>query len=261
MDGTPREARLPCLRTFVWSSRVVRDSRIMRTVNKTLVSALVVLALGCGKDASPAADTDSATGGTDASTGAGSTGPTVVACEGDVIVPLGTPIEPEGIIDPLEWSDATIVEVPVQDKTAVVLIKHDGTNLLLAYQPLASGGVITFPEVLIDSLNDKTEALGADDWWFLGYGEQECRAAGAFDEWDNCVDEDPTWTVTKPLTGSPLDKVEMSIPLASIEINPDMRCNFGIAFGITNNNTLHALWPETTDRSRPVTWATAALTF
>ncbi len=229
-------------------------------------TALLLLATAAGCSSSGgSADTDTETEGS-TSTGAeestgvaesSSTGPGLV-CEQDLTIPLGEPIEPDGTIDPLEWAGAEIVAIPVQATEVNVIINHDGENLNLGFQPLAEGGLIIFPEVYVDPMNDKSTMFGADDWWFHTSEDQECGAQGMLDAWPTCVDDNPDWVSTPGFAG-PANVVEYSIPLELLGIDLTEVCEIGLAVRVTNTQTVAEIWPGEAARDEPNTWATLAL--
>ena len=230
-------------------------------MKRTTTCALLMLTLGCSSS-STAADTDT---DTDASTSSGgestaaeesSTGPGLF-CEQETTIPFGAAIEPDGTIDPLEWAGAEVVAIPVQSTEVNVIVSHDGENLNVGFQPLAEGGLVIFPEVYVDPMNDKSAMFGPDDWWFHT-DDQECGAQGMFDAWPDCVDDNPDWQSTPGFVG-PANVVEYSIPLSLLGIDLTTTCEIGLALRITNGQTVAEIWPEGSARDEPITWATVAL--
>ena len=228
---------------------------------RTTACALLMLGLGCAS--SPAADTDTET---DASTSTGegssglaessSTGPALF-CDQETTIPIGPAIDPDGTIDPLEWAGALIVSIPVQATAVNVILAHDGENLNIGFQPLAEGGLIIFPEIYVDPLNDKSAMFGPDDWWFHT-DDQECGAQGMLDAWPSCVDDNPGWVSTPGFVG-PADVVEYVIPFSLLGIDPSTTCEFGLALRVTNTQTVAEIWPTDAARDEPDTWPTVAL--
>ncbi len=228
---------------------------------RTTTFALLLLAVGCSSS-SGAADTDteassSSTG--DDTTGvaeSSSTGPALM-CDAEVTIPLGPAIDPNGTIDPLEWAGGEIVNIPVQATEVSVILAHDGENLNIGFQPLAEGGLIIFPEIYIDPMNDKSAMFAADDWWFHT-DDQECGAQGMFDAWPDCVDDNPDWESTPGLV-APANAVEYSIPFELLGIDLTTTCEFGLALRVTNTQTVAEIWPSDARRDEPITWATVAI--
>lgn len=224
---------------------------------------LALVALGCGDDSGGAADTDtdassSSSGGGESSSDASSSSTgTPLVCEADTMIPNGPSITPDGTIDPLEWAGAAVVTIPVQGTMVTAVISHDGERLNIGFQPLAEGGLILFPEVYVDPLNDKSTMFGADDWWFHT-DDQECGSQGAFDTWPMCEDDNPDWDSTPGIVG-PANVVEYSIPFELLGIDLSTMCEIGLALRLTNTQTVFEIWPTEARRDEPVTWSTVAL--
>ncbi len=229
---------------------------------RTAPCALLMMFLGCSSTSAADTDTDTdastSTGSEESSTAAdsSSTG-TPLVCEAETMIPAGAAIDANGTIDPLEWAGATVVAIPVQATEVNVILSHDGANLNVGFQPLAEGGLIMFPELYIDPMNDKSVMFGADDWWFHT-DDQECGAQGMLDAWPGCVDDNPDWDSTPGLVG-PANAVEYSIPFALLGIDLSTSCEIGLALRVTNTQTVAEIWPAESDRNEPVTWATVAL--
>lgn len=230
---------------------------------RTASCALLLLFLGCSSSSAADTDTD-----TDASTSTGSgeestaaaessSGGTPLVCDAETTIPSGSAITPDGTIDPLEWAGAEFIAIPVQASEVSVVLSHDGENLNIGFQPLAEGGLIIFPEIYIDPMNDKSAMFGADDWWFHT-DDQECGAQGMLDAWPGCVDDNPDWVSTPGVAG-PANVVEYSIPFELLGIDLSTSCEIGLAFRVTNTQTVAEIWPADSDRNEPVTWATVAL--
>lgn len=229
---------------------------------RTASCALLTVFLGCSSTSAADTDTDtdasSSTGGEESTTAAeSSSSGSPLFCEGDLTIPAGAAIDPNGTIDPLEWAGAEVVAIPVQATEVNVILSHDGENLNVGFQPLAEGGLIIFPELYIDPMNDKSVMFGADDWWFHT-DDQECGAQGMLDAWPGCVDDNPDWESTPGLVG-PANVVEYSIPFALLGIDLQESCEIGLAVRVTNTQTVAEIWPGESDRNEPVTWATVAL--
>ncbi len=230
-----------------------------------MVAALMLVLSACS-DTGGAAETDTEGDGTSSSGVAGastgdassSSGPGLV-CEADVVIAQGPTVDPNGTIDPLEWAGAQVVQIPVQSTEVNVILSHDGENLNVGFQPLAEGGLIIFPEIYVDPMNDKSIMFGPDDWWFHT-DDQECGAQGMLDAWPECVDDNPDWDSTPGLVG-PANVVEFSIPFALLGIDTSTTCDFGLALRVTNTQTVAEIWPESAARDEPNTWQTVALSF
>ncbi len=229
---------------------------------RTAPCALLLLFAACASSSAADPDTD-----TDASTSTGSEESTAALessssgeplfCDAETTIPAGPAINPDGVIDALEWAGATLVAIPVQGIEVNVILAHDGENLNVGFQPLAEGGLIIFPELYIDPMNDKSVMFGADDWWFHT-DDQECGAQGMLDAWPGCVDDNPMWESTPGFVG-PANVVEYSIPFALLGVDLSTTCEIGLALRVTNTQTVAEIWPAASDRNEPVTWATVAL--
>lgn len=207
-------------------------------------------------DGSSSSSSSESSSSESSSSGSSSTGP--LLCEGgDLLIPSGNPISIDGGYETLEWNGAERVEIPVQATSVEVRLQHDGENLQVAFSPLASGGLVLFAEIYVDVQGDKTPMFGADDWWFHA-NDQQCGTMGAFDAWDTCTDDNPDWDHNIGFTG-PADVVEFSIPFATLGIDPEQQCTFGLALRVTNTQTVAEMWPFIAARDEPVTWATVDL--
>jgi hypothetical protein len=233
-------------------------------MRRPLLGSLLCLASAC---ASPAAsetgtetETDASSSSSSSSSESSSSGSMPICDEGDLVIPLGTTIEVTGALEQFEWSDAVQITIPVQGTNVNAALKHDGENLMIAYGPLASGGLILFAEVLVDPLNDKSVMFGADDWWFHARQSEECSAQGAFDAWDSCAEDIEGWEVNEGLVG-PANTVEFMIPFALLGIDLAERCEFGLLLRVTNTQTVHEHYPTAGVSDEPSTWATVSIGF
>ena len=225
---------------------------------RTTSCALLLLLGACSSTDAADTDTDgtSSTGETSTGLESSSTGPGLV-CEAETMIPSGPAITPDGTIDALEWAGAQVISIPVQSTQVDIIVAHDGENLNVGFQPLAEGGLVMFPEVYVDPMNDKSAMFAADDWWFHT-DDQECGAQGMFDAWPDCVDDNPDWQSTPGFVG-PANVVEYSIPLSLLGIDLTERCEIGLALRVTNTQTVSEVWPTDARRDEPITWATVAL--
>jgi Tol biopolymer transport system component len=80
-------------------------------------------------------------------------------------IPHGMSVTIDGTIETGEWDDAAVVSLAVEGEVeAIVRVKHDGTNILAAYTYDFPGEEnLCFPEILLDTENDKSEDWQSDD--------------------------------------------------------------------------------------------------
>jgi hypothetical protein len=230
-------------------------------MRRTLLGSLLCVATACPSAGATETDTDaeSSSSSSSSSESSSSSSGTLPMCEeGDVAIPFGTPIEVTGDLESGEWSDAVQITIPVQSTNVNAALKHDGENLMIAYGPLASDGLILFAEVLIDPLNDKSVMFGADDWWFHARESEECSAQGSFDAWEECAEDIEGWEVNEGLIGPP-NTAEFMIPFELLGIDLTQQCEIGLLLRITNTQTVHEHYPPTGVSDEPSTWATVSL--
>ena len=226
----------------------------------TLAAAAALLWFaGCSQSGSADTEAGSSSSGAAGTTvvadASSSSSGTPLACEAEIMIPKGATIVADGELEPFEWAGGTTVLIPVQATEVPVTLAHDGERLNIAFQGLAEGGLILFPEVYVDPLNDKTAMFGSDDWWFHT-DDEECGAQGMLDAWPTCTADNPDWDAT---TGSPSPIVEYSIPFELLGIDLSTTCEFGLSVRVTNTQTVAEIWPDTAAADEPDTWTTVAL--
>ena len=241
--------------------RAVPRTTIASAMHRTLLGPLLLVtacsAPGASSDTDTETDASSSSSSSSSSESSSSSGPPL--CEAaDIEIPRGTPIEVTGDLEPDEWDDAVQITIPVQSTNVNVALKHDGENLLVAYGPLAAGGLILFAEVLVDPLNDKTVMFAADDWWFHAREAEECSAQGSFDTWENCAEDIEGWEVNEGILGPP-NTVEFTIPFELLGFDRATQCEMGLLLRVTNTQTVHEHFPTAGVSDEPSTWATVSL--
>jgi len=178
-------------------------------------------------------------------------------------IPQGTPVVADGTIGDPEWADARAVPVALSASVSVtVLVKHDGTNLLAAYQSTYNPFRTLFmPELVVDPAGDRATSWQADDWWFH-VSASDCDAAGRWDDYSNCKIVQPDWigVPNYPMnTPSPalIEQFEVSIPLGKLGLA--VGDTLGLALTAVSMTHQRGMWPAAASMNSPATWAQVVL--
>jgi len=215
------------------------------------------LAAGCTTQSgtgptSPAAPAPAAEAAPAAGPGAPLSGPAKIE------IRKGAPIAVDGRAAPDEWDDAGTLEVEVAPGwMSTVRYKHDGTNLLVAFANLGSGGgTFVYPELVLDAKNDGGLVWGADDWWFHA-SWADCWAHGSYNDYDSCRSEAKPPFEANNYTDQKVapEWIELQIPLATVQVTPGSP--FLLAVGRTDTRREHRLGPVLAQLGIPASWADA----
>ncbi len=168
-------------------------------------------------------------------------------------IPIGPVITVDGSLTSAEWTASDTVVIMAPGGNVEVLYQHDFNALNLAFTGvMESGGTPRFPEVLIDTQNDRATGFQADDWWFHVSGT-DCEYQGQYGNYDSCETVRPNWTAVPNFTASlpNVDTVEIRIPLSTLSINSND--TIGASF-LMNNFMSWNHWPTMAARQNPSTW-------
>jgi hypothetical protein len=176
-------------------------------------------------------------------------------------IPAGRAIEVDGTLAAGEWDDAARIRWTIaQDWSIDVRLKHDGEHLLVAFdglRPPTQTPAIAFPELLVDTRDDKTPALAADDLWFH-VSVTDCHGAGRLDVYESCAPDGVGWAANNFPLGEPIDVVEMRIDFATLggTARPP---TLGVALRISDTQGWARHHTSTVDPHRPATWPSYTL--
>ncbi len=191
--------------------------------------------------------------------------PACPSLAGEVLqIPHGASVLVDGELSSGEWDDAEVRNLGIAGVIDVtVRIKHDGANLLAAYEySFLADENLCFPEMLIDVGMDMAESWAPDDWWFHVSGS-DCEAHGTYDVWGDCAIVQPDWLGVPNFAMVPeppvLDTFEVSIPFSKIGVAAGD--SVGLAFRIEYFSVTqeYAYWPSDAAVATPSTWGAAAL--
>lgn len=179
----------------------------------------------------------------------------------------GTAVTVDGKLAPGEWDDAGRMELTVTDTWKItVRYKHDGANLLFAFEPVqqtpGNSAPMRYPEVLIDTGNKKTAAWEPGQWWFhTSFNDVEANGeynlyrrdgkplfSKLRDGWDGS-----NWPLPEPYV------VEMTISFAKVGVKTDGNRRIGFAFHLTDTQTQSSYWPVSAKIGSPATWGEAVI--
>ena len=179
----------------------------------------------------------------------------------------GSAVTLDGNIAAGEWDDAGKLDVKVSDSwTIAVRYKHDGGNLLFAFQPVqqqpGNRAPMRFPEVLLDSANAKSSAWQPGQWWFHT-SFSDCDADGEFNLYNRdgkflCAKQKPGWDGNNWPLQEPY-AVEMTISFAKVGVKADAQRRIGLAFNLTDTQKLWSLWPASAKLESPASWGEAVI--
>lgn len=182
----------------------------------------------------------------------------------------GAPITLDGKLGAGEWNDAHLLTIKASDTwTITVRYKHDGANLLFAFDPVQQGAAgdanapMRFPEALIDGENRKSAAWQPGQWWFHT-SANDCEANGEFNLYRRdgkflCAKQMPGWDGNNWPFEAPAYAVEMSISFEKVGVKPDAQRKIGLAFNLADTQKLWSLWPATAKLESPATWGEATI--
>lgn len=157
-----------------------------------------------------------------------------VFCQPIITFPNSTSPQIDGALLAEEWSDAATVDIRINtNETVKVYYKASNDTLYFAFTGHLESGNVRFPEICLDTGNDKTDVWDTNDWWFH-VSASDCDHHGAPGVYTNCAPQQEDWLGMPNITqGLPwTDTVEIAIPLTKLNISPED--TFGIAFNVTN---------------------------
>jgi hypothetical protein len=163
----------------------------------------------------------------------------------------------DGVMSLLEWSDAAHIEIKVNaNETVKVFYKTHADTLYFSFVGRLESGNFRFPEICLDTRNDKSFFWEGDDWWFH-VSATDCDYNGAPAVYTDCaLDQDDWLAMPNIVHGLPIvDSIEIAIPFS--KVNLASKDTFGIAFNVTNTFSTWNFWPEEAQLQQPATWATA----
>jgi hypothetical protein len=185
------------------------------------------------------------------------------SCISDVVeIKPGSSVTVDGVMQPGEWNDATTVGPAIDGVVDVtVSIKHDGTNLLVAYTYSFVGAAgLCMPEIFIDVNNDRSASFKADDWWFHVSGT-DCEARGTYGVYTDCSVVQPDWQAVPnfPMVSDPppLDTFEVAIPFSKLGVSTGDE--LGIAFRVEFMPAMFGYWPHSATPDSPASWGRAVI--
>lgn len=174
-----------------------------------------------------------------------------------ITFPNGSAPVIDGVMGSLEWSDAANIDIKVNaNETVKVFYKTNADTLYFAFIGKLESGNVRFPEICLDTRNDKSFFWEGDDWWFH-VSATDCDYNGAPAVYTDCaLDQDDWLAMPNIVQGLPIvDSIEIAIPFS--KVNLDSKDTFGIAFNVTNTFSTWNFWPEEAELNQPATWATA----
>jgi hypothetical protein len=162
-----------------------------------------------------------------------------------------------------EWVGAVPVDLQVsRDWVVRVLMKHDASNLYLAFTHLRHAGAERYPEVLLDPAGAHGDAWRPGQLW-LHSSYNLCEGDGAFNLYRRdgaflCGKTKPGWEANHfPLSGDGV--MEIRIALTRLVPVPEAGQSFGLALDVTDTQTSWAFWPRDAELPRPSSWGEAVL--
>lgn len=179
-------------------------------------------------------------------------------------IPKGKTITVDGKNADKEWADANQASITLPgSKTITIFYKHDEANLLFAFTGFDKEDS-WYPEILIDPQFDRAEQWQKDDWWFhVSYSD--CASRGRYNDYSTCRLKTDFWTAYNCGINGSGDGIghpaifEVEIPFKTLELEPNNQKEIGLAFNVTDTETLYHFFPVTAKMERPTTWAKAVL--
>ena len=177
-------------------------------------------------------------------------------------VDSGSVVTIDGVMQPGEWDDVTTVALAVPGRVDVtVSFKHDGTNLLVAYNyDFVGAEGLCMPEIFIDSDANGGTTWMPDDLWFHVSGT-DCEARGSFGVYTDCSVVQPDWQAVPNFAlvadPPPLDTFEVAIPFSKLGITAGD--TIGLAFRVELMPSLFGYWPNQAMADSPGTWGRAVI--
>lgn len=189
----------------------------------------------------------------------------LISCGGDhgnrIDIEHGSTPAIDGVFSSGEWRDAKSIQISVEPGwTVQVFLKHDNSNLLIAFTNLVNNRRNRYPELLLDVTNSKTASWNPDYWWFHA-SYNDCEGKGEYGVYTfgakgSCQKDHSDWMANNfPL--SPQGSIEMKIPYAKIGLVPSNGQTIGIACDVTDAISKWHYWPTTARIENPSTWAIA----
>ena len=163
----------------------------------------------------------------------------------------------DGTLSSGEWDDATKQTILLNGSSLTLYVQHDEAALFMAFSGLSQTGQALFPELLLDSHNDKSSQMDDNDWWFQA-AAAPCWGSGQNAIWQQCGTPEG-WRVSPWTTDA--NVVEMAIPYETIGLLPGDTQPVGIAFALLSvtidGQEKRVFWPNIAEQNNPQTWGTA----
>jgi hypothetical protein len=181
-----------------------------------------------------------------------------------IVIRQGSSPQIDGLISPLEWSDADSILIPLNATLDVtVKFKHDGSSFYFAFLNNLESFNVRFPEILFDINNDKSAAWQNDDSWFH-VSATDCDSDSSANDYSDCLAVQSDWTaVPNFAAGLPYtDSVEIEIPFSKAGFNSISTDTIGLSFDVTNTFSAWNFWPDNTvNPGVPASWGFAIVEF
>jgi hypothetical protein len=178
-------------------------------------------------------------------------------------IPTGRPVTVDGVLSAGEWDDAVPIDIAVASHWVVrVLVKHDASNLYVAFTHLKHAGAERYPEVLLDPASERGNAWRPGQLW-LHSSYNLCEGEGVFNLYRRdgvflCGKTKSGWEANHfPLSGDGV--MEIRIALARLAPLPRAGQAFGLALDVTDTQTSWSFWPRGAELARPSSWGAAVL--
>jgi hypothetical protein len=181
-------------------------------------------------------------------------------------IPLGSPTNIDGVLNPGEWRGAADVAIRVESGwTVKVLLKHDAQNLYFAFEGIEHAGKRMFPEIMLDPERRGGEKWSPGQWW-LHVSNNLCEGNGEYNVYERggafqCAHTKPGWEANNPPRAS--EVIEIRVSFEKMDLAGASGKTIGLALDVTDAtggpDQVYRYWPESAEIAKPGSWGSATI--
>ncbi len=169
-------------------------------------------------------------------------GPTAMA--DNVDVPYGTTPTLDAFLSPNEWTDAILLNIVMGTGQSTVYLKHDMTDLYIAFTSTIPGP----DEIYVDVDHDAASAPQTDDF-YIHASSNQAEAYGTGTVWGQMSNTPVGWAADAGF----LPIRELRISYSKLDITAGQAKTLGLGLVLYHANP-EGTWPSTMNRFDPSTW-------
>jgi len=167
-------------------------------------------------------------------------------------------IEIDGRLSESAWKNTNTCQIKIKDGWLITVnYMQDEKSLYFAFSNLKlNDSTEIYPEVLLDTRNNKTLAWDNNDWW-IHTSYSNCENKGKFNDYSTCkIGHKDGWDGNNfPLSIGQAVEIKIDKTLLNVSHGNLL----GIAFDVTDTNEEWYFFPDDATLENPSTWMTLKL--